>query len=310
MVNNPGLDGWSTPASGSTWPDRGPAIAAWMVTGIEAWRAIQTRWRGKGTAGSNSEADRITIHCHVRSGEIGQTALLITGGATEMLRGLAAMYVAHRRFPLTRAHLPTFRSLQEHCGRLMWLLEPGTEIGLSSGTLPDDAMFRASTAAFHERARRMGMLNEELLDDRLAGAIKQGDAKEITLAKADGALSQDDRKSARRRTGAQFPGYAAFAEICERKTQQLHLALPVRTRAPYGRVSETSHGTLLGLLSDSKPGPDGTRTFASDEKDLEAIAVRAGHWWETAIALCCGYFGWEWESDFRAFDEASRALFL
>ena len=310
MNQNTGLSGWSSPAGGSVWPDRGPAIGAWLVTGIEAWREIETRYRGKGTPASNDEADRLTIHPHVRSGEIGRTALLITAGATEMLRGLAALYLAHRQFALTRAHLPIFRSLQEHCGRVMWLLEPGTAIGPSPGTLPDDAYFTRNTAAFYERAARMRMLNEELLDDRLAGARKQADVKQEQQATHDGGLSQDARKRARRQAGDVFPGYALFAEICEARTQQLHLTVPGRTRAPYGRVSETSHGTLLGLLSDTQPGPDGTRRFTSDEPDLEAVAASAGCWWETAIALCCAYLGWEWELDFQAFDDAYQALFV
>lgn len=309
-TTNPGLSGWTSPAAGSEWPAKGPAIAAWMVTGIEAWREIQARYEGTGTPGSNDEADRLTLHPDVRSGEIGQTAQLILGGATEMLRGLAALYYAHPTFPLTRGHLPTFRSLQEHCGRVIWLLAPGTEIGPTSGALADDAQFSRGTAAFHERAARLRMLNEELVDDQLAAARKNGDAQAEHQAQLDGGLSSSARKKARSKSGVTFPGFTGFAELCEQKTQALHLAQPTRTLAPYSRVSETSHGGLLGLLSDSQPGPAGTRPFTSDESDLEAVATRAGYWWQTAIALCCGYLGWEWESEFSAFDETLAALLL
>jgi len=106
-----------------------------------------------------------------------------------------------------------------------------------------------------------------------------------------------------------FPGYSGFAELAENSTQQLHLRLPERTRAPYGRVSETSHGTLLGLLSDSEPLPDGRRIFTSDEHDLEAVAARAGRWWITMVTMCGVYFGWDWEPIFRPFDEVQRVLF-
>jgi hypothetical protein len=306
----PGLSGWTSPATGGEWPDKGPAIAAWMVTGIEAWRMIQVRHEGTGTPDSNDEADRLTLHPDVRLGEIGQTAQLILGGATEMLRGLAALYFAHPTFPLTRGHLPTFRSLQEHCGRVIWLLEPGTEVGPTSGALADDSQFSRGTAAFHERAARLRMLNEELADDRLAAARKMGDTQAENQAQADGGLSSGARRSARSTSGDRFPGFTGFAELCEQKTQELHLAQPTRTLAPYSRVSETSHGGLLGLLSDSRPGPAGTRPFTSDERDLEFVATRAGYWWQTAIALCCGYLGWGWEDEFRPFDETLAALLL
>lgn len=305
-----GLSGWTSPAAGSKWPDKGPAIAAWMVTGIETWREIQVRYEGRGTPGSNDETDRLTIHGDARLGEIGQTAQLILGGATEMLRGLAALYYAHPTFPLSRGHLPTFRSLQEHCGRVIWLLEPGTEIGPTSGALADDAHFSRGTAAFHERAARLRMLNEELVDDQLAAARKNGDGQAEHQAQLDGGRSSSARKKARSKSGDVFPGFTGFAELCEQKTQELHLAQPTRTLAPYSRVSDTSHGGLLGLLGDSQPGPGGTRPFTSDQRDLEAVAVRAGYWWQTAIALCCGYHGWEWENGFRVFDETLAALLL
>jgi hypothetical protein len=214
-TTDPGLSGWTSPATGSEWPDKGPATAAWMVTGIEAWRAINARYEGKGTPRSNDETDRLTVHRDVHSGEIGHTALLTMGGGTEMLRGLAALYYAHPTFPLTRAHLPTFRSLQEHCGRVIWLLEPGTEVGPTSGTLTDDAEFSRSTAAFHDRAARMRVLNEELVDDQLSAAQKQGDTKAESQAQLDGGLSPGARGKARRRDGDSFPGYTLFAELCE-----------------------------------------------------------------------------------------------
>lgn len=303
------MAGWTSPATGAAWPDKGPAIAAWFVTGIEAWRQIVGNYGSKGTPGSNDDVDRVTLHPDVQSGEIGQTALLMFAGATEMLRGLGALYHAYPQFPLTRAHLPTFRSLQEHCGRVIWLLEPGTEIGPTSGTLPDDARYTTSTAAFHERAMRLRMLKEELLDDRLAAAKKQGDTQAEAQARIEGALTLANRRDRRQQSGENFPGYASFAEICERSTQAIHLAAPDRTKGPYGRVSETSHGGLFGLLGDSSVSPNGLRQFTTNFEDLEGVAARAGHWWQTAIAYCCTYFGWDWEATFKPFDETLVALF-
>lgn len=311
MINAPGLTGWTSPADGGSWPAKSRSIATWMVTAIEAWRTMEEAHGGRGSAESPDHFDRLTVHSDVRSGEIGQTALLIIGGATEMLRGLAAMYHAHETFPLARAHLPVFRSLQEHCGRVLWLLNPGTEFGSTSGLLPDDAAHCGWTAAFEKRAMRMRQLNEELLDDRLAGATKNVDTAQMQQLYQDGALSANARRNARSARGDDtFPGYSGFAEIAEDSMQQLHLVpLPHRTRAPYGRVSETSHGTLLGLLSDSEPTGDGHRRFTSEEPDLEAVAARAGRWWITAIGMCGVYFGWDWEPIFQPFDETQRALF-
>lgn len=305
---SPGLQGWTSPVSGGTWPDKGPAIAAWMVTGIEAWRAIETRYAGKGSPGSFDEADRLTIQQDGHTGEIGPTALLIVGGATDMFRGLAALYYAHAKFPLTRAHLPVLRSLQEHCGRVMWLLGPGIQVGPSSATLPDDPNFTNSTANFHDRVARMRMLREEHLDDRLAAAKKECDAQGEVQATAEGALSRGGRSRARKRANEPFPGPTAFAELCEEQTQLLHLMRPEKTRAAYGRVSETAHGGLLGLLSDSRGTADGRRAYTSDPADHEAVAVTAGSWWLTAVGFSCSYFGWEWEADFKPFDDARRTL--
>jgi hypothetical protein len=281
-----------------------------MVTGIEAWRTLETAHGGRGAAESADHFDRLTVHPDVRHGEIGQSALLIAGGATEMLRGLAAMYHVHETFPLTRAHLPVFRSLQEHCGRVLWLLNPGAELGTTSELLPDDASHSAWRSAFHKRATRMRQLNEELFDDRLAAASKSGDTTAMQQLTRDGALTANARRSARSASGdAPFPRYSGFAELAEDSTQQLHLQLPERTLAPYGRVSEASHGTLLGLLSDSEPLPDGRRGFSSDEHDLEAVAARAGRWWITMVAMCGAYFGWDWEPIFGPFDEVQIVLF-
>jgi hypothetical protein len=281
-----------------------------MVTGIEAWRSLEASNRGHGAVDSTEATDRLTLHPSIRTGEIGQTALLIIGGATEMLRGLASMYECHLRFPIARAHLPVVRSLQEHCGRVIWLLEPGMEFGDSARPINDDEAHSAGTAAFRERANRMAMLNEELLDDRLAAAKKLGDASEVAATRSAGALKPEKRRAERQAAGVRFPGYSDFAEIAEHRTQLLHLiAEPARTRSPYSRISETSHGTMLGLLGDSASGTNGTRPFVSDERDLEAIAAHAARWWVTAVGACGTYFGWDWEAATRPFDDASRALF-
>lgn len=298
------------PVVATEWPAKSRAIAAWMVTGIEAWRTLEASNGGHGVVGSNEATDRLTLHATVQTGEIGQTALLIVGGATEMLRGLAAMYECHSRFPIARAHLPVVRSLQEHCGRVIWLLEPGMAFGDTSGPIEDDEVHSAGTAAFHERANRMSMLNEELLDDRLAAAKKLGDEAEVDATRTAGALKPEKRRAERQVAGVRFPGYSDFAEIAEHRTQLLHLiAEPARTRSPYSRISETSHGTLLGLLGDSMAAGDGTRPFVSDERDLESIAAHAARWWVTAVGACGTYFGWDWEAAIRPFDDASRALF-
>jgi hypothetical protein len=281
-----------------------------MVTGIEAWRSLEAANDGEGVNGSADYFDRLTLSTELRTGEIGQTALLMAGGATEMLRGLATMYHSHATFPVARAHLPVFRSLQEHCGRLLWLLNPGTEYGPTSGVRLDDEAHTQWVAAYQERAVRMRQLNEELLDDRLAAARKNDEPAEVTQLEVNGALTSTKRQKARHDRGdPPFPSYSDFAKLAEDSTQQLHLHLPERTRAPYGRVSETSHGTLLGLLSDSSPLPDGRRKFTSDEKDLEAVAARAGRWWITMVAMCGVYFGWDWEPMFKPFDEAQGDLF-
>lgn len=302
--------GWSVPVNATRWPAKSRAIAAWLVTGIEAWRTLEASNGGCGAVGSNEATDRLTLHPGIRRGEIGQTALLIVGGATEMLRGLASMYECHARFPMARAHLPVVRSLQEHCGRAIWLLEPGLEFGDASGPIEDDEAHTAGTTAFRQRSSHMIMLNEELLDDRLAAAKKLGDESAIDAARNAGALSPKRRSAARQEAGLSFPGYSGFAEIAEHRTQLLHLvAEPARTRSPYSRISETSHGTMLGLLGDSAAGDNGTRPFVSDERDLEAIAAHAARWWVTAVGACSTYFGWDWEAAMYPFDGASRALF-
>jgi hypothetical protein len=310
MTDTEGLGGWTSPADGGSWPGKARSIATWMVTAIEAWRSLEAANDGKGADGSADYFDRLTLSADLRPGEIGQTALLMAGGATEMLRGLAAMYHSHEKFALARAHLPVFRSLQEHCGRSLWLLNPGTEFGPTFGVRPDDAAHSEWVAAYKERATRMRQLNEELLDDRLAAARKNGDTAAVRQLGLDGALTAKKRQSTRKAQGdPPFQGYSAFADLAEDSTQKLHLHLPERTRAPYGRVSETSHGTLLGLLSDSVPLSDGRRSFTSDEQDLEAVAARAGRWWITMVAMCGVYFGWDWEPVFQPFDEVQRVLF-
>jgi hypothetical protein len=113
--------------------------------------------------------------------------------------------------------MPTFRSLQEHCGRVIWLLEPGTKIGSTSGTLRDDAKFTASTTGFHERALRMRLLKEELLEDRLAAARKQGDTNKANEATADGGLPRE-LAAPPRRVARPRPIWAVYDPLVDSRT--------------------------------------------------------------------------------------------
>lgn len=292
------------------WPSKAGAIAGWLREGIEQWREVQAQHDGRGSPNSLDFHDRLTLDPQVRSGEIGQTALLIAGGATEMLRGVASLYAGHLQFPITRFHLPVVRSLQEHAGRALWLVAPGMELGTeTSGQLADDAKITKSTAAFHERVRRLRQIKEELLDDHLRAAGKYDDADEQRKWIEAGALSQKQRRQGRQRVGEEpMPTYTEFAELAERSTQQLHLRDPERTNAIYSRISATGHGTLLGMLADSDQH-GALRPFISDDRDLEFVAARAGRWWITMIAVCSAYFAWEWEAAFANWDQLQRTLF-
>jgi hypothetical protein len=307
ITNSNQAFGLASPADGATWPAKGLAIANWMITGIEMWRAIDEENNGVPASDSCGHGDALTIHSTIRLGEIGQVVRFLVGGATEMFRGLASMYNNHDSFPLIRAHLPLVRSLQEHCGRVIWLLEPGAEIGALSPTPIYDAV--ADAEAFQERALRLKMLHDELLDDRLAAARKRQDQVSIDLAVSDGGCSTRLRRASRTAAGEIFPGYSGFAEICENRLQKLHLLSPQLTTVPYGRISETSHGTLLGLFGDTVATGQTTRRFIVDERSLEAVAARAGLWWQTAVGIQCSYFGWPWEELSQPFDGAYASLF-
>jgi hypothetical protein len=126
------------PIDARDWPARSAAVSEWLTIGVNSFHLLSDKHGSLPTEDSLAWTDRHTFQDpDSRLGPAGSWfALLTMGGAAEMLKGVSALYASASETPLTRAHIPVARSLQEHLGRVVWLCAPAFSIGPESQ--PDD----------------------------------------------------------------------------------------------------------------------------------------------------------------------------
>ncbi len=279
------------------WPQRGREIANLFAGGAGAWRNVRllaTTVAPHRSIAERDERDPLTTE----KGEVAAMATLIVDGATEMFLGLASMYWAHERFPVTRADTPVTRSLLEHCGKLCWLLE--------SVTTTDPF----SQSSVDQRRNRIGGLRSELKRGHLDMATESGKIIDMERLHAEGVVRNGERPGTALAASAAVPNFTALAELVERLVQTTLTGRSEDSTAPYMRLSKSAHPTIAGLFFDSKPVANGhDRAFATDLESTEFLALRAALWWRYAVHLCAKYRGLQEFPAFSEFGVEIRRLF-
>jgi hypothetical protein len=233
-------------------------------------------------------------------------ALLTLMGAAEMIRSFASLYAQSIDRPLTRGHLAVMRSIQEHLGRVIWLLEPGasvTSLGAAPATPTSDP--------FAERRLRNLLLHQEWMKD-CASSAKLEQSPELAAFEAglsEATTAVDTAKQVLQQPDAKIPSPTQFAELCMTVSAQLHGAAKIQPKAAYKRLSETAHGGLWGLLGDRTVGPDDLWRFEQNDADLDACASTVAAWWVTGVALLSAVYGWDADKVLGDFEATRMALY-
>ena len=295
------------PVNAREWPARSGALAEWLMIGANSFHALSDQHGSIPTENSLAWADQHTFpNPESRLGPAGSWfALLTMGGAVEMLKGVAELYGSAASSPLTRAHIPVIRSLQEHLGRVVWLCEPA--FSNASESKEDDS--------WELRHFRSILIAREWVDDWVKHLnLNDPDGSDIVVARAEQVKVLAQTNSAADRLdvtiGQAWPSYTAFAELIEVVSDSFHAAQrDVPTKAPYKRLSETSHGGLFGLHGDKSITGGGVYRFEQDNASLDVMASRVAWWWTTAMSMLGVYYGWDAETTLKPFTELWQALY-
>ena len=146
------------------WPERGRTLAVWLDHGRAAWLRLGTANQWQTAADSPLRLDDLTLHAGAKSSNSGWFARLTMLGAADMLRGVAALYASTPVVPLSRAHFPVVRSVQEHLGQVIWLLEPGIQITPIKNA-PPITTHEVDAALFRARSLRAALLHWQFASD-------------------------------------------------------------------------------------------------------------------------------------------------
>ena len=119
----------------SDWPESVANGGIWLDDGRSSWVRLDRAYRGLPTENSALWLDNLTLHAGAKTSNTGFFTRLSMLGAADMLRGVATLYGASPVVPLSRSHFPIVRSIQEHVGQVIWLLEPGSLVS-HPGELP------------------------------------------------------------------------------------------------------------------------------------------------------------------------------
>ena len=233
------------------WPDRGIDLASWINSGREAWLLLGVANGWQPTEGSPLRLDDLTLHAGARSSNSGWFSRLSMLGAADMLSGVATLYAATPAVPLSRAHFPIARSIQEHLGQVIWLLEPGSLV-THDGQQPPVASHDLDADLFRARSRRAAMLYWKFLDDACSSVrleFGEGSA-EHTEAVSNRTEAKHIVAELSGDTNA-FPSSTDFANMTIQFVYKLNgQAVTDATKHVYKRLSETAHGGLYGLYGD------------------------------------------------------------
>jgi hypothetical protein len=226
-------------------------------------------------------------------------------GAAELMQSLSVLYASSPEVPLTRGHIPLVRAIQEHLGRVVWLIEPG----FHPADEPDDG-----SDDWEERHFRSILIAREWASDWVS-SIKMNDPDGEAAEEASAESKRLGKLVKRKIQGSKqfatsFPGNTKFAERIEAVSDLYHQGeRDVALGAPYKRFSETSHGLLLGLYSDKSVSAEGRYQFLQDNVSLDAIASRVAAWWSAALGMLCSYYGWSGPEGLRHFYELWHSLY-
>ncbi|MCU1418342.1 MAG: hypothetical protein JWP32_2516 [Schumannella sp.] len=232
-------------------------------------------------------------------------ALLTMGGSAEMLRGLCVLFEQSLTTPLTRAHMPLARSLQEHLGRVVWLCEPGFTEAEAADAAPD---------AWEQRHLRALLMAAEWASEQEANlALNDPDVDDVAAAKIEAARLRGNAKALAARLRIDLPdpqsptNYAVAIEVISARVHSDELRM--HPQSSYKTFSETTHGGLVGLHSDSTLKDSGRLVFEQDNQGLDAIASRVGWWWASAVWMLGRYYGWDVDAALEPFEDLWAALY-
>ena len=294
------------PIGGKRWPARGPTIAAWMLTSLRGFETERALRDDTPVAGSVADRDGHQSPQELPGGgvltgqEVRLAAMLQLLAGVEVLRSLAALYLAHPEVPITRGYVPLLRSLQEHFGRVIWLLAPGCPL-VDLGGFYHHYWY---DEAYSERIDRLRLLQLEACRDDARAARARADKEGREAAERSKKLFQVGDK-----IRDQNLSYTYLAEVCEHAALQRHSILVDRTKVPYNRLSESAHGGIRGIFNDVELQDDGWLRFKVDHAKLDAVALLAGAWWSAAADVMCWYQRWDGVRALRLFRETRDQLF-